>query len=36
MESEILIKVKASKEWITLKIVQLIIKNKIIFLPSKY
>ena len=28
MESEILIKVNASREWITLKIVQLIIKNK--------
>lgn len=28
MESEILIKVKVSREWITLKIVQLIIKNR--------
>lgn len=34
MESEILIKVKASREWIILKIVQLIIKNKENDLPN--
>lgn len=34
MESEILIKVKASRERITLKIVQLIINNKENYLPN--
>lgn len=34
MESELLIKVKESREWIILKIVQLIIKNKENDLPN--
>lgn len=34
METEILIKVNASREWITLKIVQLIIENKENYLPN--